>query len=171
MDTKLICENKYHYYLPNSTIGLPISIKNLPEEIKIQGNTFYFPTAFHVSLIYIGKIIKKYNVLIQNFEDKVVEDFCKFSKENDIRVLEYGDFKFVERDGKKTIVVMCKVSNLDNFFDLINKKYGLNIKYPTTHVTLYNVKKGESGVYLMDEDDIKNFTKHIPNPIGHPLEF
>ncbi len=64
---------------------------------------------------------------------------------------------------------MCEVSNLNKFFDLMNKKYGLNIKYPSPHATLYNVLKGKSGIYLMDSDDIKNFTVPIPNPIGHPL--
>ena len=65
---------------------------------------------------------------------------------------------------------MCQMLNLNKFFDLINKKYGLNIKYPTTHITLYNTFKNKPGIFLMDSDDIKNFTVPIPNPIGFLLD-
>jgi hypothetical protein len=64
--------------------------------------------------------------------------------------------------------VRCNVSNLDKFFELINKKYGLNIEYPPAHVTLYTLKD-KLGIFLTDNDDIKKLTKLIPNPIGHLL--
>jgi hypothetical protein len=169
MDKKLICENKYE--LGYHTISLPVELKNLPDEIKVAEYTLYLPSPFHVSLVYIGKIVKKYNINEPDFENKIIADFCEFSKTNEIKIINYTDeYKFVERDDKKTVVVMCEVSNLNKFFDLMNKKYGLNIKYQPTHITLYNKIKGEPGIYLMDMNDVKNFTKPIPNPIGHLLE-
>ena len=63
------------------------------------------------------------------------------------------------------MIVTCEVSNINKFFDLINKKYGLNIKYPPAHVTLYTLKDS-LGIYLIDSDDIKNLTVSIENPIG-----
>lgn len=165
-DIKLICENKYEFVF--QTIGLPVELKNLPNELLMDGNTLLLKTKFHVSLVCIGKIIEKYNVSIHDFENKIVNDFCEFSKTYNIKVLEYNDFKFVARDDLKTIIVMCKVSNLDKFFELINKKYKLNIEYPPTHVTLYTLE-GKLGIFLTDSNDIKNLTKLIPNPIGHKL--
>ena len=155
----------------NEVIYLLVSFNNLPEEITVQGITLYLPSPFHVSLVYIGKIIEKYNISIPDFLNKIVEDFCDFTKTNDIKVIRYkNEYKFATRDGiKKTVVVMCEVSNLNKFFDLINTKYGLNIKYPSTHVTLYNTLKAQPGIFLMDSDDIKNFTVAIENPIGHLL--
>jgi hypothetical protein len=172
MSERFICGgNKYELMgLNENVISLSVSFENLPKKIQVKEDTFYLPSPFHISLIYIQRIIDNYNILIPDFFNKIIEDFCDFTKTNNIELIGYkNEYKLVERNGKKTIVVMCEVSNLNKFFDLINEKYELNIKYPTTHVTLYNVLKGEPGVYLMDSDDIKNFTTPIPNPIGYSL--
>ena len=52
--------------------------------------------SFHVSLVCINEIIRKHNVLIPNFKDLVVSDFCDFISRNSVDVLNYfDDFKFV----------------------------------------------------------------------------
>jgi len=172
MEKKFICgKDKYELGgLNTDLIFLPVSFENIPQEIKAQEYTLYFPTPFHVSLVYIGKIVKKYSISIPDFLNKIVGDFCNFIKTNPIEVIRYNnEFRLANRDGKKTIVVMCEVSNLNKFFDFVNQKYKLNIKYTPTHVTLYNTVKGEPGISLMDLDDIKNFTVPIENPIGRLL--
>lgn len=169
--SEFICgTNKYEIGGESQTIFLPVSFENLPEEIKVQGQTLYLPSPFHVSLVYIGKMIKKYKITIPDFANKIVGDFCDFTKTNDIDLIRYtNEFKFVTKNEKQTVVVMCEVSNLNKFFDLINQKYRLNVLYMPTHVTVYGDVKGRRGVWLMDEDDIKNFTVPIKNPIGRKL--
>ena len=168
MDKKLICENKFQFNLRNKVIGLPIKLENLPSRLEVESNDLVLKTSFHVSLVCIGKIIEKYNISIFDFENKIINDFCEFTKTNNIKVLEYGDFKFAVENDLKTVIVMCKVSNLDKFFEIMNKKYGLEIEYPPTHATLYTLE-GKLGIFLTDANDIKNLTKPITNPIGHPL--
>lgn len=158
----LICEEKYQFI--NQTIGLSVNLKDLPSKLSIEDSIFFVKTSFHVSLVCIGKIMEKYNVSISNFENKIINDFCKFSKINNIKVLEYNDFKFVVKNDLKSIVVMCKVSNLDKFFEIINKKYELEIEYLPTHVTLYTLES-KPGIFLTDVNDIKNLTRPISNPI------
>ena len=167
MDRKLICENRFQY-TPNKVIGLPIQLENLPNELRIEGNTLVLKNNFHVSLVCIGKIIEKYNISETDFENKIINDFCEFSKINKIEVLKYNDFKFVQQDDLKSVVVMCDISNLDKFFKLMNEKYGLNVEYPPTHTTLY-ILESKLGIFLTDADDIKNLTKPISNPIGRLL--
>jgi len=129
----------------------------------------FLKSSFHVSLVCINEIIKKYGISDSEFKDSIIKDFCDFIQANDINLLNYSpDFKFVEENDLKTIVVMCQVSNLYEFFQLVDKKYGLKIEYPPTHVTLY-ILKDKLGIFLTDSDDIKNLTKAIPNPIGHSL--
>ncbi len=172
MEKKTICVNdKYEIAVDKDWIGFSVSLENLPDEININGTTFYFPNPFHVSLVYIGKIIEKYNISIPDFKDKIIDDFCNFTKTNKIELIRYtNEYKLVSRDGiNKTVIVMCEVSNLDKFYDFINKKYALSIKCLPTHVTLYNTAKGKPGFYLMDEDDIKNITVPIENPLGRLL--
>ena len=69
------------------------------------------------------------------------------------------------QDDLRSVVVMCEISNLNNFFDSVNRKYGLAIEYPPTHVTLYTLES-KPGIFLTDSSDIKNLTKTIENPTG-----
>ena len=169
MERPFICGGNKYTISATNTIGLPVLLKNLPSEIIINGNKLLLKSFFHVSLVCINEIIKKYEVLIPDFIDLVSKDFCNFVEKNPVDLLHYlKDFRFTEKKDLKTIIVMCKMSNLDEFFRIINKKYGLEVEYPPTHVTLYTLE-GKLGIFLTDSDDIKNFTKPIPNPIGHSL--
>ncbi len=163
---KFICNNKYEFQ--NNSIGLPVEIQNLPGQLLIEGNTLVAKNSFHVSLVCIEQIMEKYNVSIFDFEDKVISDFCEFEKNNDVKIIKYKDFKFVSKNDKKSVVVMCEVSNLYKFFKIINEKYKLDIEYPPTHVTLYTLE-GKPGIFLTDASDIKNLTKPISNPISLSL--
>jgi len=160
---------KYKFIPEKGIISLPVKLENLPDKLVVKELTLLKRAEFHVSLVCIRKIIEKYKISIPNFENKILNDFSEFTKTKDVASISYKDeFKFVAKENKKTLVVMCEVSNLDNFFDFINKKYSLEIESPPAHVTLYT-EDGESGIYLIRADDIKNFTKPIPNPIGHSL--
>lgn len=164
---RLICGGKFVF--SHNTICLLVSFNQIPDQIIFNEKTFVINTFLHVSLVCVSKIIEKYNVLIPNFENKIINDFCEFSRDNKVKKVEHtDDFKFVSKEDKETIIVMCKIPNLDKFFELINKKYELNIKYPPTHVTIYTLP-GKLGIFLTDENDIKKLTKPIPNPIGHSL--
>lgn len=176
MDSEFICGGKeYEAYIQNdeyTTIGIPVNLLNLPEEINVQGLTLYLPNPFHVSLFYMKRSIDRYNISIPDFTSKILDDFCEFTKNNKIKITSFknNEYRLVSRDGVwKTVVVMCEVSNLNKFFDFVNNKYDLKIKHPTPHVTLYNTRKREHGMYLMDSDDIANFTTPIENPIGRQL--
>lgn len=161
--SKNICEGrKYQLGGPKEdTIGLPVSVVNLPEKIDVEGCTLLLKSSFHVSLVCIGKIIEKYNVSIPNFINKVVDDFCEFTKENNIDFISYsGESRFVAQNERRSVVVMCDVSNLDKFFKFINQKYGLNVEYPPTHVTIYTLQP-DKGIFLTDSEDIKQLTKSI----------
>jgi|SRR3989344_1585409 len=167
MDRELICGGKFVF--GHETISLLVSLNDLPDKVSFGENNFLVNDFLHVSLVCIGEIIKKHNISIPDFQNKITNDFCDFSKNNDVSITKYtNDFKFAARDDLKSIVVLCEVSNLKKFFELINKKYKLNIEYPPTHVTLYKLP-GKLGIFLTDANDIKNLTKPIPNPIGHSL--
>ena len=169
MGRPFICEGNKYTISATNTIGLPVSLENLPSEITVENNKLMLKSSFHVSLVCINKIIKKNNILTPNFKDSVVKDFCDFIATHDINLLNYlEDFKFAEKNNLKTVIVMCKVSNLDKFFEILNKKYNLNIEYPSIHVTLY-AHDGATGIFLTDSSDIKNLTKPINNPIGRSL--
>ncbi len=161
----LDCGGK-QYRNKNDTIVLPIEIKGLLSEIIIDGKTFFVKRSdsLHISLVCIGEIISKHGIVVQNFKQKVLKDFCEFVKENDIKFLKCRDeFRHVKRDEMESIIVMCDVSNLDKFFKIINAKYNLNIQTQTTHITLYTMQ--ELGIFVTDSQDIANMTKLIDVPL------
>ena len=153
----------------NDVIYLPVTISGLPKTIEIKGNILYLKNEFHVSLVCVNVIQEKYNFNITDFLNKVVSDFSEFIKNNNIELLHFNnDFKFAEENDLKSVIVTCEVLNINKFYDFINSKYGLNLEYPPTHVTLYALENG-IGIYLVNSNDIKSLTAPIENPIGHEL--
>jgi hypothetical protein len=163
---KYICGGgKYMLGGPNEdSIGLPISISNLPEKTNAEGYLLSVRTVFHVTLVAIGKIIEKHKVTSPDFLDKIVSDFCEFTQKNNVDLLRFRDeLKFASEKEKRSIIMMCDISNLNKFFDFINEKYNLQVEYPPTHVTLYTLQQ-DIGIFLTDSKDIKTMTKSIKNP-------
>lgn len=164
---RFICDGEKYQIggLKEDTIGLPVSFSGLPEKINIEGYELSLKTSFHVSLVCIGKIIKKNNLSIPDFINKVIADFCESTKRASIDLAQLRDeFRFVSQNERRTIVVMCDISNLDKFFDSINQKYGLKLEYPPTHITLYTLQP-DVGIFLTDTNDLNKLTKKIEVPI------
>ena len=164
---KFICDGeKYQIGGPKEdTIGLPVSFSGLPEKINIEDYELFLKTTFHASLICAGKIIEKNNLTIPDFVNKVVADFCEFTKHTSIDFARCrNEFRFVAENERRTVVVMCDISNLNKFFDLINQKYSLRLEYPPTHITLYTLQPN-IGIFLTDASDLNRLTKMIKAPV------
>ncbi len=168
MERPFICGGTKYITSVTNTIALPVFLENLPSELVVEGNKLLLKSYFHVSLVCINEIIKKHGVTNPDFKDLVLKDFCEFIKSEDIKVLNYGEFRYSEKNDLKTIIVECEVSSLPKFFEILNENYKLNIEYPPTHITLYSLD-GKSGIFTTDSEDLKNLTKLIPNPIGRNL--
>jgi len=168
MSDEYICGGSKYMSHDGKVIHLPFTLDNLPEKIEVKEQKLLLQHGgqFHVSLFYIEQLIEKYNIQVPDFLNKVVNDFCEFTKKNDIDIIRYkNEYRFVQKSGKTTVVVMCEISNLNGFFDFVNDKYKLDIEYPVPHVTLYTLD-GDTGTSLRDVDDIENYTELIGNPIG-----
>jgi len=170
IEERYICNgNKYTFR--DGTITLPVSLDNLPKQIEVEGYKLALKSNFHVSLVCIGKIVEKQGISIPDFENLVIKDFCDFIKNNDVSLVRYKDeFRFVAQDEKKSIVVMVEVSNMDKFFDILNRRHGLNAEVQPTHITLYTLQP-DMGIFITDSKDLEQFTRTIKSPIGLPLDF
>lgn len=169
MERPYICGGNKYTISPTNTIGMPVSISGLPSEADVEGVKLFLKSSFHVSLVCINEIIKKHNISNSAFRDTVLNDFCEFTSQNPIELIKYtNEFKYSWENELKTIIVLCEVSHLKEFFKQINNKFNLNVEYPPTHVTLY-AHDGKTGIFLTDSNDIRNLTKSIPNPIGRNL--
>ncbi|MDD4531615.1 MAG: hypothetical protein PHH21_02840 [Candidatus Pacebacteria bacterium] len=170
IEERYICNgNKYTFR--DGTITLPASLDNLPKQIEVEGCKLTLKSNFHVSLVCVEKIMEKHRISIPDFENLVIKDFCDFIKNNDFSLIRYRDeFRFATENEKKSIVVMAEVSNIDKFFNILNKKYGLKAEVQPTHVTLYTLQP-DIGIFITDSKDLEHLTKTIKSPIGLPLDF
>lgn len=164
MEKQFICDGT-KYIFGHETISLPVSFEDLPATLEIENNQLLLKSTFHISLVPIGKLIKKFDIADANFKDSVINDFCNFVKDNEISLIKYrNEFRFVTQNERKSIVLMAEVSNLRKFFEALNKKYTLNAEVPPTHVTLYTLQP-DVGIFIVDSQDLNQLTRMIENPL------
>jgi len=160
-----ICNgDRYTFNDKSMTISMPVSVPDFPKEIVANNYALLLKSSFHVTLFPCGKIIEKHKIEIPNFVDLVLEDFCNFVNENKIELVKYiDDFRFVEEDDLRSVIMMCEVTNLDKFFKFINEKYKLNLETSPTHVTVYTLPD-KLGIFVLDSEEIKSKTEIINMP-------
>jgi hypothetical protein len=158
-----ICDNT-EYFFGNGYIALPVEIEDLPKTIDINGKTLLVKSSFHVSLVCVKNIVSKYG---EDFEQKVIEFFCDFVSKNKIYSLNYVDeFRYAidKETGRETVIVICNVSNIKEFFESLNKEYGFDLEMPPTHITLYTLEQ-DKGIGLNTGSDLETKTSVITEQI------
>jgi len=157
--------NQYKIFNPPiSSIALPLLLKGLPQGIQIGDIALVLKSSFHVSLVCTGKISEKNNIPASGFHENILKDFEDFIKNKPVEFQGFtNEFRLVSEDEKRTIIAMCEVSNLKEFFEIVNTKYNLQLEYPPLHVTLYTLQP-DVGIFVTDKADIENLTTVLPNP-------
>lgn len=158
MDSYICNGNKYRY--SKGYIGLPIEINaSLPKEIGVESNTLTIKSSFHISLVCVKNILNQNSR--EGLEKKIIESFCKFTTENDISFIRFTDeFRFAISEGRKTIVAMCEVSNLNKFFRLLSEELGVEVPTQPTHVTLYTLQP-DLGIGLNSQEELEDKSKVV----------
>lgn len=136
-----ICNgNKYAY--GKGYIYLPVVINGLPEKISVENIELTRKSSFHSSLVCVKDIIKQYGNTVEDLENNIIEAFCEFVSKQDVSLIKFVDeFRLGEDGEKRSLAVMCEVSNMEMLFSCLQKK--LNIEIPTqpTHITLYTLQQ------------------------------
>jgi hypothetical protein len=158
-----ICDGRT-YILKNDTIGLPVDLSDLPESIVAEGITLLRKSNFHISLICIGQLVTRHSIAIQNFQQLVVDEFCKFTAQNDISFVRFrSEYRLATLNERRALIILCDVTNLDRFFAHINNTFGLTLETQPTHLTLFTLQQ-DKGIFLIDQADIVTRTKFIADP-------
>jgi hypothetical protein len=137
-------------------IGLPVTVERLPETVSVEGQELLCKSTFHVSLLCVKELLLRK----PDFEEAVLDFFCAFSKANDISFVAFsGEFRFAQDGDRKTLVALCKVSNLEKFFVELSAHLGVEVPPQPTHVTLYTLQP-ELGIGLNSKADMAS--KSVP---------
>lgn len=136
-----IRERKYsfeeHYGYGKGYITLPVQLPELPEEFDAEGTILHRKDSFHVSLLCVKELAEGK----EDVEEKLLDLFERFTKECEVEFTAYtGEFRYVVDQGRRTIVALCEVTNLDKLRDMIHQELGIVVPKQPTHVTLYTLQ-------------------------------
>jgi len=129
--------NEFHSYITLADLTLG----DLPEKLKFEGNELQIKSEFHISLVWGEKIAEMVDESrIDEIISEIISEFLKFNDKKPIVEYELlSEIRFLERGDQKTLIVMAKVKNLEEFFVLLRTKYQKNIPIQPTHITLYTL--------------------------------
>ncbi|MFT5036553.1 MAG: hypothetical protein ACI9VM_000113 [Candidatus Azotimanducaceae bacterium] len=161
MSKMYICNSQKFEFSSGGYVGMPMEVDGLPQSLSIEGQILQRKSEFHVTLLSVKSIVAEHG----DVEQKILDLFCNFVKENDILFVSYtGEFRVAKTDENKTVVAMCEVSNVHVFSDLLEKVLGIEIPKQPTHVTLYALPPDVRGIALSSPKDLEQMTHVIEVP-------
>lgn len=96
-------------------------------------------------------------------EEKVTAFFNTFVEKHPIDLVSFqDDFRYAQKDEKRTVVVRCIASNLTEFFAELNHTFGIDMPIQPTHVTLYTLQKNV-GIHI-PSDEVMNSLPNVNIP-------
>lgn len=140
-----------------------LSLGKLPETIELEGEELIIKNEFHISLVWVGKLsemVDKQNK--EKIKKEMIEDFERFTEKYSLKDYELTkELRLVRKGSQKTIIVMAKVPHLKTFFDQLSLKYGLELPYQPTHITLYTLPTDKIGIGILSEEELNDFSEPI----------
>jgi len=166
-----IC-NGEKFFFNKGYICLNVEINNLPEKFSINGHNLYSKSSFHTSLLCVKNIVENYGKSVEKIEQKILEQFCEFISKSSISFISYtGDFRFACFEERKSVIAMCKVSNLESFSKSLGMGLGIEITLQPTHVTIYTLQKDVGiGLNSQAELDTKSVLIQVSEEIRKSLK-
>lgn len=160
MSEKIYLDQNKKYTYGKGYIAMPIEIGGLPNVVSIEGEKLMLKSSFHISLLCVDDVVEQFNVE----EESIVKIFSEFAKDNKIELLVYtGEFRFAEVNERKTLVALCEVSNLKQFFDVLNRELNIEVPVQPAHATVYTLQP-DAGIGLNSAKMMENLSKLVEVP-------
>jgi hypothetical protein len=72
-------------------------------------------------------------------------------------------FRLAKKDERVSVVAMVTMPNLHEFYEMLRKKYTVDIPEQPAHITLYTLQP-DAGIDLNSDTDIANLTSLVTIP-------
>lgn len=157
--TALICNTDNITY-NKGYIALWCKDYDLPDRFEVAGEILLKKDHFHVSLLCVKNVLE----IKPDIEDEVLQHFCDFIKGNEIKIEGFTkEFRFAQNDERKSVVALCKVSNLHKFAEYLTEKIGVTVAPQPAHVTIYTLQPN-AGIGLNSPEELEEKSKSIEVP-------
>lgn len=131
-------------------IALPLELKRIPETIEVDSIILHRKDEFHISLLCVKNILEN----LPNAEEQILKSFCEYVQEKNISFVKFtGEFRFAEKEERKTVVALCEMENLKEFFNRLSAELSVTIPHQPTHVTVYTLQPN-AGIGLNSPEDL-----------------
>lgn len=140
---------------------------DLPDTFEVDGETLLKKDHFHVSLLSVKNILEEK----PDMEEDILKYFCEFFKDNEMKLEVFTkEFRLAQNDERKSIVALCKVSNLHKFAEYLTNKIGITIAPQPAHVTIYTLQHN-MGIGLNSPEELAEKSKpiEVPEAVLAPL--
>ena len=132
----------------------------LPDTLEVTGDTLQKIDYFHVSLLCVKNILDKK----PDIEEKILKHFCDFLGDNAVEFESFtGEFRVVNDTVRKSVVALCKVSNLNKLSKHLTEKIGIEIAPQPAHVTIYT-HQPNVGIGLNSPEEMQEKSEIIELP-------
>ena len=119
-------------------LGLDIGMfEHFPRQVNWHGVQLLKKSEFHVTLLHA----KSHAGLSNISNQELASFFTTFVSKWPIALLSFtDDFRYVEEGEKKTLLVRCIVSHIEELFAALNRAFGTHLPVQPAHVTLYSLE-------------------------------
>ncbi len=164
---KLICNTSTITY-NKGYIALWLQNYSLPETLEIDGGILLKKDHFHVSLLCVKNIL----AVKPDIEAIILQHFCDFLQDHALMFEGFtNEFRLATDGERKSVVALCRVSNLHKFAEYLTEKIGIKVAPQPAHVTIYTLQPN-SGIGLNSSDDMeqKSIPIEVPQHIRNVLQ-
>lgn len=149
-------------------VQLDIALPALPEAIDVLGEHWVRKSEFHVTLIGPGQKLevdlksRDPSLSKRNAKALVKDAIDKTLEGKSFRVVAQDELRIAQDKDRKTIVRMCQVEGVDDFFTDLSQRLGFPVEVPPTHITLYTLRNGwPIGIY--NDEQLRKTTRKLTN--------
>ncbi|MBU1293111.1 alginate lyase family protein [Patescibacteria group bacterium] len=148
------------YGLNEGYMWLPTPVEwfaDIPEHVFVDGIELERKTSFHVSLFELPHLVafiaERTGVSPDEVEKKVLAHFLSYVAEKPITFKAFlDDFRCVEKEERKSVVVRCEIHNLNGFFEVLENEFGISVYRQPAHVTIYTLGLNKGiGLHTLEE--------------------
>lgn len=135
-------------------VQLDIDPFQIPNALDVLGEDWVRKDEFHVTLVGSGQRIAEHLIgqdssLSKRGSSRLAGTLLDETlKGRSFRVLPQNEIRVVQDGDRKTIVRMCHVEGMGEFFEAVSAKVGARIEPPPAHITLYTLQNRKAiGIY------------------------
>ncbi len=158
--------DNYVYWVFHPSIAFAgIQLEGLPRTIRVKNHDLFRKSEFHISLIDLERTAKLIDPKkTKKIQSDLIEETRNYLSTDELDKFKLSkEFRFVQKDIRKSVIVICELPGAENYFSMLREKYKTDIPLQPFHITLYALPK-DKGIGLWSDEDIEKYTNTIELP-------